>query len=588
MASPNHRIVFGNTSPNLINQSTNSIFNGKKLKSPDFKVVDSDWTSLPPPSATATESTLSSANFQKLSLRHNSHSGSSQSGSKSRSRSHSRRNSRSSLNFLFGSIDKDKSVGKDTRSELLTLPHNRHRSHNDIFETRSNGNTSPKRLRRSNTSELLDRFIPSRHTTSGKMSLGDVDLKSCALPIDHLACQTSKIYQNTVAEACGLEVGERILQFQPCMPEREVSCTTATGTTTTSGVNMSTSASNSTTNAFGGMLSASAVQSRLKKMPTCPQKVLDAPCFVDDFYLNLIDWSNSNVLAIALSNSVYCWNAETGDIDQLTESSCPICSVRWSEDGYYLSVGLEDGSIEIWDVETSEKLRSMLGHDSRVSSACWNQHLLTTGSRSGQLFHHDVRIQQHQVADLVGHTAEVCGVEWRSDGLQLASGGNDNVVNIWDARASTPQFTKTAHTAAVKALAWCPSHTSLLATGGGSACKKIHFWNTATGARVNTIDTESQVSSLRWGYSNGIGMEIAATHGFPNNDISVYAYPALQKTGVVIDAHESRVLASCLSPDGTTLATVAGDENLKFWKLFDYVINKDDELTGKGMNKVIR
>jgi cell division cycle protein 20 (cofactor of APC complex) len=38
----------------------------------------------------------------------------------------------------------------------------------------------------------------------------------------------------------------------------------------------------------------------------------------------------------------------------------------------------------------------------------------------------------------------------------LASGGNDNLMNIWEARGTGPLYSKTSHNAAVKALAWCP------------------------------------------------------------------------------------------------------------------------------------
>ena len=55
-----------------------------------------------------------------------------------------------------------------------------------------------------------------------------------------------------------------------------------------------------------------------------------------------------------------------------------------------------------------------------------------------------------KVAELAGHTVEVCGLQWRIDGAMLASGGNDNLVHIWDARSSIPRLTKTNHTAAVK------------------------------------------------------------------------------------------------------------------------------------------
>ena len=39
------------------------------------------------------------------------------------------------------------------------------------------------------------------------------------------------------------------------------------------------------------------------------ERTLDAPDLVDDYYLNLLDWGSSNVLAIALGGTVYLWDA---------------------------------------------------------------------------------------------------------------------------------------------------------------------------------------------------------------------------------------------------------------------------------------
>lgn len=80
----------------------------------------------------------------------------------------------------------------------------------------------------------------------------------------------------------------------------------------------------------------------------------------------------------------------------------------------------------------------------------WDKHILSSGARDGSIWNHDVRIANHKVGELLGHESEVCGLKWRPDGQMLASGGNDNMVNIWDARSSVPKFSKTEHTAAVK------------------------------------------------------------------------------------------------------------------------------------------
>ncbi|CAK7897023.1 APC/C activator protein Cdc20p [[Candida] anglica] len=464
---------------------------------------------------------------------------------------------------------------------------------NSLISQGGSSSSSDNQQQSSTTSS--DRFIPSRHNSiTGKLQTNNSIPHPNASPQAHIKAQTSKIYQHHVAEACGLEVNSRILQFQPLPPERKRP------------VNLFghiSSGANSRTLLNLKSLRPAAASARAKKIPTAPERVLDAPGLVDDFYLNLLAWSSTNLLAIGLEDAVYVWNASTGSVGLLCELPTFATSLKWSDDGSYISIGRDDGLLEIWDIETNTKLRTLnCEHQTRIASQAWSQHILTSGSRIGNLFHSDVRVAQHIVSkNTTAHSAEVCGINYRSDGQQFSTGGNDNLVCVWDIRNShsnfgEPIFAKANHKAAVKAMSWCPFQSSLLATGGGSSDKAIHFWNTSTGARVNTIETGSQISSLNWGYASGIGMEIVATHGFPTNNISIFNYPTLQKTGEIQNAHDSRILSGCLSPDSLTLATVAGDENLKFWSLFDLyktkrrgsdteeVMGNDDKRMKKMMN----
>jgi cell division cycle protein 20 (cofactor of APC complex) len=364
------------------------------------------------------------------------------------------------------------------------------------------------------------------------------------------AAPDTAAYQSSLASACGVNLNTRILAFKPAPPESskpiDLRSQYNRPLKPASGVN---------------------AQSR-RRIPSAPERVLDAPGLVDDYYLNLLDWSSGNQVAIGLERSVYVWSADSGSVSSLFEcaSDTYISSVKWSGDGAYVGVGLGSGEVQIWDVEEGTKLRSMFGHETRVGVMGWNKHILSTGARSGLVFNHDVRIAQHKVAELASHTGEVCGLEWRADGAQLATGANDNLVSIWDARSlAAPKFTKTNHRAAVKAVSWCPWQSNLLATGGGSNDRQIYFWNTTTGARINHIPTDSQVTSLRWSTHY---KEIVSTGGFPDNSLSIWSYPTGVKN-MEVPAHESRVLHSCLSPDGQMLATAAADESLKFWKIFE-------------------
>ncbi|KAJ2061493.1 WD repeat-containing protein slp1 [Coemansia sp. S146] len=388
-----------------------------------------------------------------------------------------------------------------------------------------------------------DRFIPNRSDKDLASSQFNIARADSEQPLDGATIA----YHEEVARACGVSINKRILSFKEEAPTsdrddlRQVYSRPA--------------------------LKPSASTAAKRRILNTPERVLDAPGLVDDYYLNLLDWSLGNMLAIGLDQNVYLWNASSGDVNSLCqlEGDSYISSVKWTTDGAYLAIGTSDGDVQIWDAESQMRIRTMAGHQARVGVMSWEQHMLSSGCRDGSIWNHDVRVADHKTAELVAHSGEVCGLTWRSDGALLASGGNDNLVNIWDARSAVPKFTKTQHTAAVKALAWSPWQLNLLASGGGSHDRHVHFWNTTTTARLDSIDTGSQVTSIQWSSEY---RELVTSHGIPHNHLALWSYPSLAKI-VDIPAHDTRVLHTAISPDGQTVATAASDESLKFWRIFE-------------------
>jgi len=61
----------------------------------------------------------------------------------------------------------------------------------------------------------------------------------------------------------------------------------------------------------------SAPYKQQRKIAKVPFKVLDAPALQDDFYLNLVDWSSDNVLAVGLGSCIYLWSATTSKVTKL-------------------------------------------------------------------------------------------------------------------------------------------------------------------------------------------------------------------------------------------------------------------------------
>ena len=255
----------------------------------------------------------------------------------------------------------------------------------------------------------------------------------------------------------------------------------------------------------------------------------------------MLDWSTSNLVCVALDQEVYLWNAVSGSVHEFAEAKdCHVSSTRFSEDGRLLAVGLSNGIVEVWDVQQQRCLENMNGSSSRIASLAWNDHIVTTGSQDGQIQHHDIRIPQHHVSTLAIHTGEVCALKWSGDRRRLASGSNDNWVNIWEgvsghASRTTPLYAL-KHQAAVKGMAWCPWQNNLLATGSGTSDRKIRFWDINTGECVNSIDTKSQVSGLFW---NTEYSEIITSHGSPHNNLQIWKYPTMNKVACVLNIYKS-------------------------------------------------
>lgn len=305
-----------------------------------------------------------------------------------------------------------------------------------------------------------------------------------------------------------------------------------------------------------------------RKISRIPFKVLDAPELQDDFYLNLVDWSSTNVLSVGLGTCVYLWSACTSQVTRLCDLSADgdtVTSVSWAERGHLVAVGTHKGYVQVWDVTGNKCVSVLEGHSARVGALAWNGDILSSGSRDRLILQRDVRTPSlTPERRLGGHRQEVCGLKWSPDNQHLASGGNDNKLFVWNMSSLSPIQTYTEHLAAVKAIAWSPHHHGLLASGGGTADRCIRFWNTLTGQPMQWIDTGSQVCNLAWSKH---ASELVSTHGYSQNQILVWKYPSLTQVAK-LTGHSYRVLYLAMSPDGESIVTGAGDETLRFWNVF--------------------
>uniref|UniRef100_A0A8I3PWY2 Cell division cycle 20B n=2 Tax=Canis lupus familiaris TaxID=9615 RepID=A0A8I3PWY2_CANLF len=244
----------------------------------------------------------------------------------------------------------------------------------------------------------------------------------------------------------------------------------------------------------------------------------------NDYYLNILDWNFRNLVAVALGSSVFIWTGENNVIENIDLSlNCSyISSVSWIKDGNCLAVGTSEGEVQLWDVVTKKRLRNMLGHLSVVGALSWNHCILSSGSRLGRVYHHDVREAQHHVGSL-HHKQAVCALKWSPDGRLLSSGCSDGLLAIWP------------HDPGVR------TQTQPL--------------------KVISQPTAVKICSLLWLPKT---KEIATGQGTPQNDVTTWACPGLARSGGFF-GHRGRVLHLALSPDQTRVFSAAADGTAYVW-----------------------
>jgi meiosis-specific APC/C activator protein AMA1 len=195
---------------------------------------------------------------------------------------------------------------------------------------------------------------------------------------------------------------------------------------------------------------------------------------------------------------------------------------------------------------------------------------LLVGDEVGNVYFYSVEWPNQDQRDLFNWHGSMTLLARISDGKLFATGGNDNnlflfetkkvlqtphsraspenpAVNVrnGDHTANNPAGQgevlcipagKQKHTfslnAACKAITFAPWQPSLIAAGGGSNDRCIHFFHALSGAKLATIDCYAQVTSLVF---NPRKREIAATFGFAQPEhpyrIAVFAWPSCSMVG---------------------------------------------------------
>jgi WD40 repeat protein len=173
-------------------------------------------------------------------------------------------------------------------------------------------------------------------------------------------------------------------------------------------------------------------------------------------------------------------------------------SVFWNPASTLIATTVAGGEYAtIWDAATGEILYETLpGHEEPTSGVAWSPDgsQIATGGLDDTIRIYDTTTWA-EVA-VLDHPDSVYWVAWSMDGAMLAGGLRNGAIHLWDAQSRELLRVLERHPAAVERVVWSPD-SRMVASSGDDAT--IRFWNVATGEQLESVQsTEGAIVDIAW------------------------------------------------------------------------------------------
>jgi len=193
---------------------------------------------------------------------------------------------------------------------------------------------------------------------------------------------------------------------------------------------------------------------------------------------------DGQLLALGIGRDLLLVGSATGKvIRSLRGQLASISGAILSDDGRTLASFGDNGRIEIWDIQGSRLVRTLVA-GSEVTTARFspNGQSLATAAEDRSITIWNLETGQAQ-GKLQKHDEVINALAFSPDGRLLASGSDDRNVVVWDTASGKSKRTLKGHDQTVTSLAFSPDGLTL-ATGSGNAAVVLWEVNNGKFSRV--------------------------------------------------------------------------------------------------------
>ncbi len=276
--------------------------------------------------------------------------------------------------------------------------------------------------------------------------------------------------------------------------------------------------------------------------------------------------NSTRALSGALDAEVMVWNLETGEmVRTLRGHSGAVNSVTYSADGSLAASAGSDNRIVIWDMATGGAIKIMT-EASNVASVAFspNDRFVAAGTQLGDVSVWDIesgeRLRTLGTDDnSASHTQTVNSIAYSPDGQQIITGGDDQLVIVWNAVTGAPVNVFDNHGAGVNALAFAPNGSTAIS---GDTDGNVYWWSINTEAITRRFTAVHNSEILSAAYTPD-GAQLLVS----SRDNMLVLWDVATETALTAYSRDfvAPINALAFTPDGTQFLAGSDDGGVRLW-----------------------
>ncbi|SJL10929.1 uncharacterized protein ARMOST_14325 [Armillaria ostoyae] len=290
------------------------------------------------------------------------------------------------------------------------------------------------------------------------------------------------------------------------------------------------------------------------------------PVSFDDNLPVALACSKYNILFFPRRNRIFYKKLSSNDVatqlckvkdDKLTAMAIGAFGLEGVES---IAIASRAGLIEIWDIETMQKLISF--STKAPTALTWDGPVLTVGNTEGSIRHYDTRLDKDKMKKgskvIKYHKAMITRIAYNfnTSNHMFASGDVDGNVLVWNAKTNQPinagdlvpesarrlrseSFPKEIkHTAPITAISWAPWNSKLFAAGDKNGLTRA--WVVDPTSPISDIvpgrvmDYGTRVVSIHWSCNV---KEFLTVHGEITSKYNPSEHGEIPKANTVVSHH---------------------------------------------------